>query len=77
MGLFSPAASAGNVAQTLKRARAGYSARNIVTGTTLVGFAAGVFSYSIHSVKQEDFSDVPAPAPLSPPASSPGATQSK
>jgi len=42
----------------LKRAREPFRVRNAVTGITLLGFAVGVWAYSIRAVKQDVFDDV-------------------
>ena len=43
----------------LKRARAPFRTKNVLTGALLVGFAGSIYSYSIRAVKQDDFSDLP------------------
>jgi len=50
------------VSEGLKRARAPFLVRNLVTGTIVGSFALGVYFYSISAVKQDDFSDVMVPA---------------
>ena len=42
----------------LLRARAPYRVRNVATGLLLGAFAVGIYSYSIHAVKQEEFDDI-------------------
>ncbi|PCH40935.1 hypothetical protein WOLCODRAFT_117962 [Wolfiporia cocos MD-104 SS10] len=42
----------------LKRARAPFLMRNIITGGVLVAFTASVWAYSISAVKQDEFADV-------------------
>ncbi|EPQ30583.1 uncharacterized protein PFL1_02107 [Pseudozyma flocculosa PF-1] len=46
------------VSEGLKRARRPYLVKNIVTGSLIMGFAVGVYLYSISKVKQDDFSDL-------------------
>ncbi|KDN37372.1 hypothetical protein K437DRAFT_229229, partial [Tilletiaria anomala UBC 951] len=46
------------VSEGLKRARRPFFARNAITGLAIVGFAGGVYYYSISKVKQDDFSDL-------------------
>ena len=42
----------------LKRARQPFFLRNTITGLVLATFAAGVWTYSLTAVKQDDFVDV-------------------
>ncbi|KAJ9088417.1 hypothetical protein DSO57_1023441 [Entomophthora muscae] len=49
------------VTTSLLRAREIYRYRNLLTGLSLMGFASGVFTYSMQVVKQDDFDDVPLP----------------
>ncbi|MCJ1378401.1 hypothetical protein MMC17_001499 [Xylographa soralifera] len=52
----------------LIRARQPYLIRNIITGTTIFGFAISVYAFTIKAVAQDDFSDVQIPdAPSQPP----------
>ena len=48
--------SAGAQSPSLRRARAPFFYRNLITGTLILGFAVTVYGYSIRAVKQEDFS---------------------
>ncbi|KAJ5902379.1 hypothetical protein N7495_002907 [Penicillium taxi] len=45
----------------LLRARRPYLFKNAITGTILVAFSLGVFSYTIKAVGQEEFSEVKVP----------------
>ncbi|KIY66690.1 hypothetical protein CYLTODRAFT_25069 [Cylindrobasidium torrendii FP15055 ss-10] len=49
---------AGTMSASLKRARQPFLIPNAVTGTVLMGFAVGVYVYSIRAVKQDEFEDV-------------------
>lgn len=49
------------VSQGLARARRPFRTRNAITGSLIALFAFSVYSYSISAVKQDDFSDLPAP----------------
>ncbi|KAL8795546.1 MAG: hypothetical protein Q9195_001967 [Heterodermia aff. obscurata] len=52
----------------LIRARQPYLIKNIITGACVFGFVIGVYSFTIHAVAQDDFSDVQVPdAPAQPP----------
>ncbi|KAJ1642045.1 hypothetical protein IWQ61_010676 [Dispira simplex] len=44
--------------ELLRRARRPYVFRNTLTGLGIVGFALGVYTYSMLAVKQEDFDDL-------------------
>ncbi|KAI9798867.1 MAG: hypothetical protein M1833_004370 [Piccolia ochrophora] len=55
----------------LIRARQPYLIRNILTGTAIFGFAIGVYSFTIHAVKQDEFEDVPIPDAPAQPAKTP------
>ncbi|KAJ1656840.1 hypothetical protein IWQ61_003654 [Dispira simplex] len=44
--------------ELLRRARRPYVFRNTLTGLGIVGFALGVYMYSMLAVKQEDFDDL-------------------
>ncbi|KAE8224798.1 hypothetical protein CF319_g2375 [Tilletia indica] len=46
------------VSEGLKRARRPYFWKNTLTGGLILGFATGVYYYSISKVKQDDFSDL-------------------
>ncbi|KAL9127208.1 MAG: hypothetical protein Q9217_003864 [Psora testacea] len=46
---------------SLIRARQPYLVRNIFTGLGLFAFSIGVYSWTIHAVAQDDFSDVSVP----------------
>ncbi|PWN29370.1 hypothetical protein BDZ90DRAFT_213194, partial [Jaminaea rosea] len=46
------------VSEGLKRAREPYRMGNAVMGLGLVAFVGGVYWWSIHKVKQDDFSDL-------------------
>lgn len=46
----------------LHRARAPFRAKNLLTGAGIVSFTFAVYAYSISAVKQDDFSDIPAPS---------------
>ncbi|KAK3659050.1 hypothetical protein LTR56_001487 [Elasticomyces elasticus] len=49
----------------LYRARQPYLVKNAVTGLFIIGFVAGVYSWTIRAIGQDDFSDVPMPdAPI-------------
>ncbi|PLB44739.1 hypothetical protein P170DRAFT_439990 [Aspergillus steynii IBT 23096] len=45
----------------LLRARRPYLFKNAATGLALVAFTIGVYSYTIHAVGQDEFSDVKVP----------------
>ncbi|KAJ1772693.1 hypothetical protein IW140_002608 [Coemansia sp. RSA 1813] len=47
--------------QSIERGRSRYSIRNVFTALGLAGACTGIYFYSLHAVKQEDFSDVPMP----------------
>ncbi|KAI8323499.1 hypothetical protein GQ54DRAFT_296705 [Martensiomyces pterosporus] len=47
--------------KSIERGRQQYSIKNIVTALGLAGGCAGIYFYSLHAVKQEDFSDIPMP----------------
>ena len=47
---------------SLQRARKPYNLGNFLIGSSLALFAAGVYSYSISSVKQDDFVSCSMPA---------------
>ncbi|KAK0250170.1 hypothetical protein LTR91_004213 [Friedmanniomyces endolithicus] len=50
---------------SLYRARQPYLIKNAVTGVVIVAFVAGVYSFTIRAIGQDDFSDVPIPdAPI-------------
>lgn len=49
------------VSEGLARARRPFRTRNAITGSIITLFAFSVYSYSISAVKQDDFSDLPAP----------------
>ena len=49
------------VSEGLARARRPFRTRNAITGSIIALFAFSVYSYSISAVKQDDFSDLPAP----------------
>ncbi|CAK4032038.1 hypothetical protein DOTSEDRAFT_19113 [Lecanosticta acicola] len=52
----------------LYRARQPYLVRNAITGVCILGFVAGVYTWTIKAIGQDDFSDVPIPdAPAHPP----------
>lgn len=46
---------------SIERGRQQYSIRNGLVAVGLVGGVAAIYFYSLHAVKQEDFSDVPMP----------------
>ncbi|KAI8447699.1 hypothetical protein BY996DRAFT_6420672 [Phakopsora pachyrhizi] len=52
----------GRMSPALLRARAPFRSKNLLTGAGIVSFTFGVYFYSIAAVKQDDFSDVPAPS---------------
>ncbi|KAI5809612.1 hypothetical protein DFH27DRAFT_477098, partial [Peziza echinospora] len=47
--------------KALLRARRPYIVKNLLTGIAIVAFTAGVYVYTIRSVSQDDFEDVPVP----------------
>ncbi|KAJ1801448.1 hypothetical protein LPJ59_000286 [Coemansia sp. RSA 2399] len=47
--------------KSIERGRSRYSIRNGLTALGLAGAVTGIYFYSLHAVKQEDFSDVPMP----------------
>ncbi|KAJ2400884.1 hypothetical protein GGI23_001758 [Coemansia sp. RSA 2559] len=47
--------------KSIERGRSRYSIRNAITALGLAGAVTGIYFYSLHAVKQEDFSDVPMP----------------
>ena len=49
------------VSEGLARARRPFRTRNALTGSVIALFAFSVYTYSISAVKQDDFSDLPAP----------------
>ncbi|KAH9817756.1 Coiled-coil domain-containing protein 56 [Teratosphaeria destructans] len=52
---------------SLYRARQPYLVKNALTGVCIVAFVAGVYSWTIRAIGQDDFSDVPIPdAPVQP-----------
>ncbi|KAK0546375.1 hypothetical protein OC845_004617 [Tilletia horrida] len=53
------------VSEGLKRARRPFFWKNTLTGGAILGFAAGVYFYSISKVKQDDFSDLATLPPSS------------
>lgn len=52
----------GRMSQGLQRARAPFRAKNLLTGAGILSFTFAVYAYSISAVKQDDFSDIPAPS---------------
>ncbi|KAK5117635.1 hypothetical protein LTR62_005058 [Meristemomyces frigidus] len=51
---------------SLYRARQPYLIKNGITGLCIIGFVAGVYTFTMRSIGQDDFSDVPMPdAPAS------------
>ncbi|KAJ2826938.1 hypothetical protein IWW50_002131, partial [Coemansia erecta] len=50
---------------SIERGRRQYTVRNMLTAAGLTGGVAGIYFYSLHAVKQEDYSDIPMPAVLS------------
>ncbi|KAJ3797554.1 hypothetical protein GGU11DRAFT_724908 [Lentinula aff. detonsa] len=48
----------GSMSPGLKRARAPFLVRNVITGIILGTFAVGVYTYSIRAVRQDDFGDI-------------------
>ncbi|KAI9633168.1 putative mitochondrion protein [Dioszegia hungarica] len=55
---YHPQGQGGGPSPSLQRARKPFRFGNAIIGTTIALFAAGVYTYSISSVKQDDFSDV-------------------
>ncbi|KAF7725204.1 hypothetical protein EC973_000370 [Apophysomyces ossiformis] len=51
----------GGFTPALQRTRKPFQVRNIATLAGLITFVAGVYSYALFAVKQDDFSDVPMP----------------
>ncbi|KAJ1964724.1 hypothetical protein GGI12_001230 [Dipsacomyces acuminosporus] len=47
--------------KSIERGRQQYSIKNTLTAAGLAGACAGIYFYSLHAVKQEDFSDIPMP----------------
>ncbi|KAK3072793.1 hypothetical protein LTR53_006165 [Teratosphaeriaceae sp. CCFEE 6253] len=45
----------------LYRARQPYLVKNAVTGLFIMGFVAGVYTFTIRAIGQDDFSDIPIP----------------
>jgi cytochrome c oxidase assembly factor 3 len=55
---------------SLVRARRPYLVKNAVTGLALTGIVAGIYTYTMRQVGQDDFEDVKVPdAPRAPSAS--------
>lgn len=54
--------NAGRMSPALQRARLPFRNKNLITGAGILTFTFGVYAYSIAAVKQDDFSDVPAPS---------------
>ncbi|KAF5392986.1 hypothetical protein D9757_001164 [Collybiopsis confluens] len=50
--------SSGTMSPGLKRARAPFRIPNAITGIILGAFVAGVYTYSIRAVRQDDFGDI-------------------
>ncbi|TKA82760.1 hypothetical protein B0A55_01109 [Friedmanniomyces simplex] len=46
---------------SLYRARQPYLVKNAATGLVIIAFVAGVYSFTIRAIGQDDFSDVPIP----------------
>ncbi|KAI8991411.1 hypothetical protein BDF20DRAFT_844494 [Mycotypha africana] len=55
----------GGFSPALQRARKPFVTRNVMTLVGLLTFTSSVYAYSLMAVKQDDFSDVPMPPPLS------------
>ncbi|KAG0140813.1 hypothetical protein CROQUDRAFT_674446 [Cronartium quercuum f. sp. fusiforme G11] len=55
--------SSGRMSPGLQRARQPFRAKNLITGAGILSFTFAVYAYSISAVKQDDFSDIPAPTP--------------
>ncbi|KAM3419118.1 Cytochrome c oxidase assembly factor 3 [Cercospora zeina] len=55
----------------LHRARQPYLIKNAVTGLCIFGFVAGVYTWTIKAIGQDDFSDVPIPDAPAQPAAAP------
>ncbi|MCJ1267431.1 hypothetical protein MMC22_007316 [Lobaria immixta] len=55
----------------LLRARKPYLIPNIIGGVTVVAFTLGVYTWTIHAISQDDFSDVPIPDAPAQPAHTP------
>jgi len=52
----------------LIRARRPYIFKNLATGAAIMGFAVGVFAFTLNAVGQDNFDDVVVPdAPAEPP----------
>ncbi|KNZ54674.1 uncharacterized protein VP01_2887g3 [Puccinia sorghi] len=52
----------GRMSPALQRARQPFRAKNLMMGAGIMTFTFGVYMYSIAAVKQDDFSDIPAPS---------------
>ncbi|KAA1072274.1 hypothetical protein PGT21_031595 [Puccinia graminis f. sp. tritici] len=52
----------GRMSPALQRARLPFRAKNLMMGAGILTFTFGVYMYSIAAVKQDDFSDIPAPS---------------
>lgn len=53
--------------KALYRARQPYLIKNALTGLCIMGFAVGVYAFTIRAVAQDDFEDVKVPdAPVQP-----------
>ncbi|KAH9457920.1 hypothetical protein MJO28_004984 [Puccinia striiformis f. sp. tritici] len=52
----------GRMSPALQRARLPFRAKNLAMGAGILTFTFGVYMYSIAAVKQDDFSDIPAPS---------------
>ncbi|PSK55736.1 coiled-coil domain-containing protein 2 [Elsinoe australis] len=55
----------------LQRARRPYLVKNAFTGLGVLGFAVGVYVFTIKAVAQDDFEDVPIPDGPAPAAGAP------
>ncbi|GAB7364972.1 hypothetical protein MBLNU230_g5756t1 [Neophaeotheca triangularis] len=58
----------------LYRARQPYLVKNAVTGLCIIGFVAGVYTWTLKAVGQDDFSDIPMPDVPAQPAQAPHAS---
>ncbi|KAM0749252.1 hypothetical protein T439DRAFT_326983 [Meredithblackwellia eburnea MCA 4105] len=61
-GTYHPGGS--RMSEGLARARRPFRTKNAITATLISSFVLGVYFWSIRSVKQDDFSDVPLPSEL-------------
>ncbi|MCJ1468047.1 hypothetical protein MMC07_006673 [Pseudocyphellaria aurata] len=58
-------------AAALIRARKPYLIPNIIAGISIFAMTIGIYTYTIHAISQDDFSDVPMPDAPSQPAHTP------